>query len=265
VELGGKRVLITGASRGIGEAIARAFAAKGARVALVARSADAIEKLAADLDGTAHPADLGDPAQVATLIDRVEREAGPVDVLVNNAGVAPTTGAIQEWPLEEVEQTFRINLVSPAELCRQVIPGMLRRGTGHIVNISSLAGVAVFPGLTVYSSTKAGLTQFTAGLRADLKNTPIGTTVVELGPIPTEMLDSVDEYKPVADSFNRFYQLRLLRDVPKETVADDVVSAVEKGRRHVRHPKRAALFPALSETPRRVTELLLRGVDHRRQ
>src|SRR6476620_7421959 len=175
MELRGKRVLITGASRGIGDALARRFAAVGAHVALVARSADAIEKLAADLGGTAHPADLADPAQVATLINKVEDEAGPVDVLVNNAGVAPTSGAIQNWPRDDLEQIYRVNLVSPAELCRQVIPRMLQRGGGHIVNVSSLAGTATFPGLTAYSSTKAGLTHFTCGLRADLKKLPIGT------------------------------------------------------------------------------------------
>jgi short-subunit dehydrogenase len=263
MELRGKRVLITGASRGIGEAVAKAFASKGARVALVARSADAIEKLAADLGGTAHPADLADSTRVATLIEEVEAAGGSVDVLVNNAGLAPTSGAIQNWSADELEQIYRVNLLSPAELCRQVLPGMLRRGSGHIVNVSSLAGVAVFPGLAAYASTKAGLTQFTAGLRADLKHTPIRTTVVELGPIPTEMLDTADEYKPVADSFRRFYRLRLLVDVSRETVADDIVNAVEKGRRHVRHPKRATALPVLSEAPRRLTELLLGGVAPR--
>src|SRR5690349_18104593 len=141
MELRGKRVLITGASRGIGEALARRFVTEGATVALVARSADAIEKLAADLGGTAHPADLADAAQVATLINRVEDEAGPVDVLVNNAGLAPTIGAIQSWDRDELEEIYRVNLLAPAELCRQVIPRMLHRGGGHIVNVSSLAGV----------------------------------------------------------------------------------------------------------------------------
>jgi uncharacterized protein len=263
MELRGHRVLVTGASRGIGDALARGFAGADARVALVARSADAIAKLAAELGGTAHPADLGDPAQVATLINRVEDEAGPVDVLVNNAGIAPMSGAVQDWTREEIEQIYRVNLISPVELCRQVLPGMLHRGRGHIVNVSSLAGVSVFPGLAAYASTKAALAQFTAGLRADLKKLPIGTTIVELGPIPTEMLDSSDEYKPVADSFKRFYRLQLLVDVSQDTVAGDVVNAVEQGRRHVRHPKRAVLFPLLAEAPRRIGELLLTGVKPR--
>lgn len=81
---------------------------------------------------------------------------------------------------------------------------MLRRGSGHIVNVSSIAGVGVFPGLAAYASTKAGLTHFTAGLRADLKGLPIRTTVVELGPTPTDMLSHVGDYRPTADSFKRF-------------------------------------------------------------
>ena len=262
MDLNGRHVLITGASRGIGEALARRFAAAGARVALLARNAEALEKLAADLGGTAHPADLGDATVVRGLIDRVEASAGPVDVLVNNAGVG-VGSAFADQTAEDVEFVYQVNLLSPAELCRQAIPRMLARGRGHIVNVSSMAGTAVFPGLTVYSSTKAGLTQFTAGLRADLKGLPIGTTVVELGPIPTDMLDQVDDYKPTEDSFNRFYRLHLLVDVSRERVADNVVRAVQKNRRHVRIPKRAIIFPMLAEAPRRTVELFLTGVKPR--
>jgi short-subunit dehydrogenase len=261
VEITGKRVLVTGASRGIGEALARRFAARGATVALVARNAEALEKLAADLGGTAHPADLADPEQVATLVHRVEDESGPVDVLVNNAGIE-SNKSIVDATAEEIERIYRVNLIAPVELCRQALPRMLRRGRGHIVNVSSMAGTAVFPGLTSYSSTKAGLTHFTAGLRADLRGLPIGTTVVELGPIPTDMLDHVGDYKPTFDSFRRLYRLQLLVDVPRETVAVQVVEAVEKGRRHVRIPKRAVLFPLLAEAPRRMVEVLLTGVKH---
>jgi hypothetical protein len=95
-------------------------------------------------------------------------------VPVNNAGIAPAAGAIHEWSLGEVLATDNANLVAAIELCRQVIPRMLQRDGGHIVNVSSLAGTSAIPGLTVYGSSKAGLTHFTAGLRADLKHLPIG-------------------------------------------------------------------------------------------
>jgi short-subunit dehydrogenase len=262
MELTGKRVLITGASRGIGEALAKAFAGAGATVALVARSSGPLGVLAEQLGGTAHAADLGDPRQVATLLHRVEDESGPVDVLVNNAGIDVTKG-FADTTAEELRQLTEVNYLAPAELCRQAIPRMLRRGGGHLVNVSSLAGVGAFPGLVSYSASKAALTHLTAGLRADLKGLPIGTTVVELGPIPTDMLDHVGDYTPTDRSFRRFKRLRLLVDIPKEDVAAAVVEAVRKDRRHVRFPKRAVAFPLLTEAPRRITEVLLTGIKPR--
>jgi NAD(P)-dependent dehydrogenase (short-subunit alcohol dehydrogenase family) len=218
--------------------------------------------LAAALGGTAHPADLSDPTQVATLVNQVEDEAGPIDVLVNNAGVGNPADFVNA-PSEHLRHITEVNYLAPAELCRQVIPRMLGRGGGHIVNVSSVADCAVFPGLVAYCSSKAALSQFTAGLRADLRGLPIGTTLVELGPIPTDMLAEIDSYEPTAASFQRFYRTRLIVDVPREKVADQVVEAVQKGRRHVRIPKRTALFPLLSEAPRRTAEVLLTGVPHR--
>jgi uncharacterized protein len=259
MELARRRVLITGASRGIGEALARRFAAAGARVALVARTEPAIKDLAAELDGTPHPADLSDPSEVRGLVERIEGDGGPIDVLVNNAGIEEA-GRFDRQSADDVERAFQVNLLAPAELCRQAIPGMLARGRGHIVNVSSLAGTGVFPGMVVYSSTKAGLTQLTAGLRAELRGTPIRTTLVELGPVPTGMLDRVEAYRPTRDSFDRFRRLHLLADVSPGEVADGVVAAVERGRRHVRHPKRALVFPLLAEAPRRTVEVLLTGV-----
>ena len=261
MELRGKRVLVTGASRGIGQALAERFAAVGAQVALVARSEGPIKELADRLGGTAHPTDLGDREQVTGLIDRVEADGGPVDVLVNNAGV-DLAGPFTRNTIEEIEFLLRVNLLAPMDLCHQAIPRMLDRGGGHIVNVSSYAGTAVFPGLVPYSTSKAGLSQFTSGLRADLRGKPVGTTLVELGPIPTDMLDHVGDYQPTNDSFGRFYKLHLLVDVPKEKVAEDVVEAVRRGRRHVRHPKRAMAFPLLTEAPRRTVELFLTRVKH---
>ncbi|WP_123028397.1 SDR family NAD(P)-dependent oxidoreductase [Mycolicibacterium stellerae] len=262
MQLDGKRVLITGASRGIGEALAGKFADAGATVALVARNKDALDNVAGRLGGTAHAADLLDPGQVASLIGRVEEEAGPVDVLVNNAGNAVPAG-FTEAPDDVLRMTTELDYLAPAELCRQAIPRMLQRGGGHIVNVSSMAGIAVYPGLVTYSAAKAALSHFTAGLRADLRGLPIGTTLVELGPVPTDLLDKSNDYGPTAKSFQRFYRLHMTADVPKEKVADDIVDAVRKNKRHVRHPKRSAWSAMLVEAPRRMTELALTGVPHR--
>ena len=262
MELAGRRVLVTGASRGIGEAIARGCASAGAAVALVARSQGPLQELAADLGGTWHVADLADPDSVHGLLGQVEADGGPVDVLVNNAGIE-LADAFVDMSAAGLEQIYRVNLLTPVELCRQALPGMLERARGHIVNVSSLSGVAPFPGLAAYSSTKSGLTQFTAGLRADLKGSPIGTTVVELGPIPTDMLSRVDGYRPTAASFQRFYRLQILIETPTEQVAHAVVEAIAKDRRHVRLPRRAAITALLAEAPRRFVEMALAGVPHR--
>ena len=102
-----------------------------------------------------------------------------------------------------------------------------------------------------------------AGLRADLRGLPIGTTLVELGPVPTDMLAQSDDYEPTSKSFERFYRLRIFVDVPRQKVAAEVVNAVKKGRRHVRLPKRGVVNAMLVEAPRRATELILTGVPHR--
>jgi uncharacterized protein len=205
----------------------------------------------------------GAPTQVAALVNQVEDEAGPIDVLVNNAGIG-TPADFVNAPSEHLRHITEVNYLAPAELCRQVIPRMLGRGGGHIVNVSSPAACGAFPGLIAYSASKAAFSQFTAGLRADLRGTPIGTTLVEPGAIPTDMLAEAEgSYEPTAASFRRFYRARFLVDVPREKLADQVVEAVLKGRRHVRIPKRTALFPLWSEAPRRITEVLLTGVPHR--
>jgi short-subunit dehydrogenase len=261
MKLAGARVLVTGASRGIGEAIARELAGRGARLAFVARSEGPLKELATELGGVAYPTDLADPDQVEGLIARVEAD-GPIDVLVNNAGL-DERGWFPDTDPARVAAILQVNLATPMSLCRQVIPPMLERGGGHIVNVSSMAGLGAFPGLVAYATTKAGLSHFTSGLRLDLKGLPVATTLVEMGPVPTDMLDGIKEYVPVERSFRRFARSQLLVDVSKEKVATSTADAIEHGRRHVRHPKRALVFPLATEFPRRFVEVFLAGVPHR--
>jgi short-subunit dehydrogenase len=262
MQVSGSRVLVTGASRGIGLHLAEAFASAGADVAVVARSKPALDDLAARIGGRAYCADLTDRHDVAGLVDRMEADGGAIDVLVNNAGVDEAGSFLDATP-EQLERAYRLNLLTPAELCRQVLPGMVGRGRGHIVNIGSLAGVGPFPGLAAYSSTKAGLAQLTAGLRADLRGLPVGTTLVELGPVMTDMLVDAEGYRPTHLSFQRARRLQLLPDTAAEDAAGAVVDAVTHGRRHVRLPRRAAILAMTAELPRRFTEFLLTGVPHR--
>ncbi len=262
MQIAGHHALVTGASRGLGEAIARRLAAQGATVTCVARTADALAALADEIDGHALAADLADPAARRDVVARAAAAAGtPVTILVNNAGI-DLTGHFADMSADDVERLIAVNVTAPAELARQAVPGMLEAGEGSIVLISSMAGVGVFPGLAVYSATKAALTHLGAGLRADLKGTPIAITVVQTGLItPTDMADSVRSYAPAAASFTRFRQLLPATDV--DDLADAVTDAVAAGRRHVRRPRRAGLFPLLTEIPRRMTEILLAGVSPR--
>ncbi len=264
MQISGKRVLLTGASRGIGETLAERFARAGASLALVARSEGPLKELAARLGGTPHPLDLCDSSAVAGLIERVEAEAGPVDIVINNAGVSLIDYFLHH-SADDVEAIFRTNLLAPVEICRQAIPPMLKRGEGHIVNISSIAGVLCPPGLVHYGASKAGLSHYTACLRNELQGLPIGTTLVELGSVPTEMDDSTQDYAPYVE-FREKRNPRFDPDrdrVPRETVADAIVDAIENNRRHVRLPRMLAPLCATAEATRRISEFLFRGIDVR--
>ncbi len=152
MKLTGAHVLITGASRGIGEGLAREFAAAGSRVTLVARSAR-IESLAGELGGVALRADLTDPDQLSGLVAGAEAQQGPVDVLVNNAGLV-RVGALMDMEWADVADTVRPDLLAPIELCRQALPGMIERGRGHVVNISSTAGPIIWQPIIFSSSSR---------------------------------------------------------------------------------------------------------------
>jgi short-subunit dehydrogenase len=258
VKLTGARVVVTGASRGIGAALATELATRGARVVLVARSAEPLEKLAAELGGEAFPADLTDPTVPEPLVRSIEAD-GPIDVLVNNAGV-DLTGALVDLPAAEITRLLAVNLCAPILLCRAVIPGMRSRGRGHIVNVSSLAGTNAVPGLAPYSASKAGLSHFTAGLRAELKGTPVTTTLAQVGTVESAMVDSLRTHEPTRRALARLERLHLSFDLDMSVVVAALADAIERDKRHVRLPRRDALFPLIVEVPRRVTELLLAGV-----
>lgn len=247
--------LVTGASAGTGEAIARTAATHGARVVGVARRSDVLASVMDDIGGSAVVADLADPSVVAGLIDRVEAEHGPIDVLVNNAGYEGV-GAFVDATAADVRTIHELNLLTPIELCRQVLPRLLERGRGHVVNVSSMASSAGFPGMALYCSTKAGLSNFHRVVRAEIGDSPVGSTIVELGPIPSDMLDRVYEHPEAERGFRRFRRLQLMPEVDRQVVADSVVDAVARGRRAVRHPKRASMFPWLTSTPQRAVDAL---------
>jgi short-subunit dehydrogenase len=260
MEISGKRTLITGATRGIGRALAERLATEGARLALVARSAAPLNELAAKLGAKAFPADLGDAAVVGGLIERVEADGGAIDILINNAGISNVDHVLRQKP-DSIEAIFRTNLLTPIHLCQQVIPRMLERGGGSIVNMGSIAGFMPPPGLVHYGASKAGLAQYTAGLRVDLRGLPIRLTLVQIGSTATDMDDATQSYAP----YRRLRGNRTVEEVriPLSKVVDSIVDAIRRERRNVVLPGMLRPLAGLVETPRRFLELMLRKVDVR--
>lgn len=259
MELNGSHVVVTGGSRGIGAAMARELAAAGSTVTLVARSAGAITSLADELNGHAVPADLLDRAQVDELIPKIQAEIGEIDVLINNAGLETTTYFNDVTP-ETIRDLSVLNFETPMVLTRAALPSMLERNKGHFVFTSSLAGTGGFPGLAVYGGTKAGLSNFVAALRMELKDTDIHSTVVAPGPVDTQMWDNLEESSDFDDMLKR---LRLFQLIPKKTpeyIAKQTVAAIAGNKRHVRTPRRLMTNGMLREAPTRITEAVLSGV-----
>jgi len=262
MQLANAHVLVTGATRGIGRAITEAMASRGARLSLVARNEVLLKEVAHELGATAHVCDLADLDQVRGLIGRVEEASGPLDVLVNNAGL-DNIGPLESISEQKLADLLHVNLVAPLELTRQALPNMVERRRGHIVHVSSYAAATMFPGGVPYSASKAGLSHATEILRWELEGTGVDVTIVELGPIPTDMLDQVKLHRPTEAGFERAYKLRLIHDIPASKVADHVVRAVEQRQRAVRLPLEARLFPLLRAAPQRILRLLSTGIPNR--
>ena len=176
MNLDGKRVLITGATGGLGQAIARALTDRGASVVLTGRRTDVLEPLAAELGGVAIASDLADPASVDSLLE----QAGDIDVLVANAAL-PGSGPVLEYTVDEIDRALNVNLRAPILLARALGPRLLERGAGHLVFVSSLSGKAASPGAGIYCATKFGMRGFALGLREDLIGTGVGVSLVYPG------------------------------------------------------------------------------------
>jgi 3-oxoacyl-[acyl-carrier protein] reductase len=191
--LEGKVALVTGGSRGIGAAISRELARAGARVAVNYRSgSDAAEAVAAEIDGLAVGANVGDPAEAQGLVDRVESELGDVDVLVNNAGVTRDT-LIARMTDEDWTEVVDTNLRGTFNTCRAVSRKMLRRRAGAIVNLSSVVGVHGNPGQANYAASKAGIIGLTKALARELGVRGVRVNAIAPGYITTELTDVLTE------------------------------------------------------------------------
>jgi 3-oxoacyl-[acyl-carrier protein] reductase len=196
-ELEGQVALVTGGGRGIGANIARELTAGGARVAVSARSADQVEEVAHEIDGLAVTADVSDEQQVAAMVGRVEAELGPIDLLVNNAGIA-LWGDNPAWEASATDwwRVFEINVLGAYLCCRAVIPGMIERRRGRIVNTGSGSGYLPGQNTTAYGASKAALYRFGEGLALQLE--PYGLAVFTFSPglVKTDMTSGFGDDLP---------------------------------------------------------------------
>lgn len=191
-DLMGRTVLVTGASSGIGKALAHALAREGARLLLCARRTERLEGLAEELRA-AHAAevhafhlDVRDREQVAMALRALPDEWSVIDVLVNNAGLSRGLESVQDGSLDDWDEMVRTNVSGLMYVTRHVVPGMVRRGQGDVVNIVSTSGHEVYPGGAVYCATKHAVDAFTRGLRMDLVSTPLRVIAVSPGMTETE-------------------------------------------------------------------------------
>jgi short-subunit dehydrogenase len=173
VKISGSTVLLTGATGGIGHAIARTLHAKGAKLILTGRRTDVLEPLAAELGAQALAVDLS----IASEVDRLVAEAGDVDILIANAAL-PAAGRLESFTMEEIDRALNVNLRTPIAMAHAMAPAMVSRGSGHMLFMSSLSGKAATPGSAMYNATKYGLRGFALALRADLHNSGVGVSAV---------------------------------------------------------------------------------------
>ncbi len=218
MQLSGKSALLTGATGGLGRAIAKALADRGATLILSARSAEALERLADELPGEGHTTIPADLAQ-AGAATKLAADAGDFDILVANAGVRGA-GPLTDYSDEEIERAIRVNLDSPVRMARAVMERMSERGSGHMVFIASLAGKAASPRSSLYNATKFGLRGFALGLRADLAPERIGVSLVSPGFVREAGMFAKSGSKPPPG----------MGTTTPDRVADAVVRAIEENK-----------------------------------
>jgi short-subunit dehydrogenase len=266
VELRGKNVLLTGAAGGLAAYIARALAAEGANLALSDLPGADLAPLAEELSAKGArfeqvPADLADTEQLRALFDEAEAALGPIDVLVNNAGVE-FAAPFAEMTQEQIELTVAVNLRALIELTQQAVGRMTERGGGHVVNIASMAGKVPAPFLAVYAATKHAVVGFTHSLRTELGSEPVGFSAI----CPT-FISRAGMYARVEDEIPD--APRDVAPMPPEAVADAVVKAVRENKPEVRVVKGPIrlLLPLYAVAPGAMARLLRRRqpvIDHAR-
>lgn len=241
MSLAGKRIVLTGASGGIGSALARELAREGAALLLVGRRPETLSALAVELAGLGGraipvPADLRQAQSAQTVARRAREEFGGVDILVNNAG-ATRFGLFQQESLDAAEQLLAVNLLGPMRLTQALLPEMLTRGRGQIVNIGSTFGSLAFPGFSLYAASKFGLRGWSEALRRELAGS--GVDVCHLSPRATRT--AANDAR--VEAMNA--QLGTAVDSP-EAAARQLCRAIARGRRRLQLGAPETLFTAIN-------------------
>ena len=205
----GKVVVITGASSGLGEAAARLLAAEGATVVLGARRDGRLKSLADELNKSGGQAlavatDVIDRDQVKRLVDAAVQRFGRIDVIINNAGLMPQS-LIEQLKIDEWDRMIDVNIKGVLYGIAAALPHMQRQKSGHIINVSSVAGHKIRPGATVYAATKFAVRALSEGLRMEVKPYNIRTTIISPGAVATELPNTITE-PDVADRIHKFYK-----------------------------------------------------------
>ncbi len=224
----GKVVVITGASSGLGEATARDLSAQGATVVLGARRADRIEALADELTrrggkALAVPTDVIHSEQVKKLVDAAVQKYGRIDVMINNAGLMPQS-PLERLRIDEWDRMIDVNIKGVLYGIAAALPYMKQQKSGHIINVSSVAGHKVRAGGAVYAATKHAVLALSEGLRQEVKPYNIRTTVISPGAVATELPNSISE-PDVAEGFQKFYEEFA---IPSDSFARAVAFAISQ-------------------------------------
>lgn len=203
-------VLITGASSGIGAACANIFAQAGAKLILAARRQEKLEQLAEqlgkdyDCESYLLPMDVCDLSQVQSALSNLPETWSNIDILINNAGLSRGLDKVQEASIQDWEEMIDTNIKGLLYVTRTILPGMITRGRGHIINIGSIAGHQTYPGGSVYCATKAAVKSISEGLKQDLLGTPVRVSSVDPGMVETDF--SAVRFRGDTERANKVYQ-----------------------------------------------------------
>ena len=223
IDVAGQRVLVTGASSGIGAGLAEEFARRGAVVGICARREDRLDEVLSAFrvhspDSRRWVTDLADPVAVDDLATRAPDELGGIDILVNNAGI-PKRRHVTRLDPATVASVMNINFLSPVRLTLALLPHMLERGSGRIINVSSIAATLSAPGESAYDASKAALTAFSESMAVDLWQTGIKVLVVYPGVVDTELFSLPDNDPLIAE----------VESVPVSDLVNAVFDALDAG------------------------------------